>query len=124
MAVRFNKSFNVNRLVKRIIYLIIGLLVGGLVLSAFVDAFRGYCSVLFNGLSILGVNITQPAVNQTAFDTITIQSSCIGQATADGGITTGSVYTIGGQGNLNSGILTVVGVIGVAGIIMSEFVSW
>jgi hypothetical protein len=111
MAVKFNRQFNVNRLIKRIMYLIVGLLVGGLILSAFVNAFRGYCSVLFNGLSILGVNITTGTIyNQTV---PTLQSGC-----------STSSYVIGASGNLNSGILTVVGVIGVAGIVMGEFVRW
>ena len=110
MALRFNKGFNINRLIKRIITLIIGLLVGGLVLSAFINAFRGYCSVLFAGLSILGVNVS---AGSTYAGTPTIQTGC---ATSN--------YVIGSTGNLNSGILTVVGVIGVAGIIMTEFVRW
>lgn len=111
MAVKFNKSFNVNRLVKRLIYLIVGLLVGGLILSAFIDAFRGYCSPFFNGLSILGVNITTGTIY--AAGTPTIQSGC-----------STSSYVIGTTGNLNGGILTVVGIIGVAAILMVEFVKW
>jgi hypothetical protein len=117
MAVKFNQSFNVNRLIKKLIYLVVGLLVGGLILSAFIDAFRGYCSVFFNGLNILGVNITTSSTygSQTQADVanVTLQSSC-----------TESNYIIGSSGNLNTGILTVVGIIGVAGILMTEFVSW
>jgi len=119
MALRFNKSFNINRLIKRIIGLIIGLLVGGLVLSAFIDAFRGYCSVLFGGLGILGVNLTAPYGNQT-WSQIGCRSADWGVA----GVLSGNSYTIGMIGNLNSGILTVVGVIGVATIVMTEFVRW
>jgi hypothetical protein len=66
---------------------------------------------LFNGLSILGVNITTGTLYGAG--TPTIQSGC-----------STSSYVIGATGNLNSGILTVVGVIGVAGIVMGEFVRW
>lgn len=133
MAVKFNRNFNVNRLVKRLIYLVVGLLVGGLILSAFVDAFRGYCNSFFNGLSLLGVNITTQTIydsnltnggdfncvvdglttNCTAYASPALQSGC-----------NGSSYVIGATGNLNGGILTVVGIIGVAGILMVEFVKW
>ena len=111
MAVKFNKSFNVSRLIKKLIYLVVGLLVGGLILSAFIEAFEGYCSVFFNGLNILGVNITTGAAYGAADPTI--QSGCALNN-----------YVIGSTGNLNSGILTVVGIIGVAGILMTEFVRW
>ena len=121
MALRFNKGFNINRLIKRILTLIIGLLVGGLVLSAFIDAFRGYCSVLFAGLGILGVNLTAPVGNQTWTG---MQAGCLAADYGVAGVLSGHPYTIGATGNLNSGILTVVGVIGVAGIIMTEFVRW
>ena len=119
MAVKFNRNFNVNRLVKRLIYLIVGLLVGGLILSAFIEAFRGYCSSFFNGLSILGVNITTGAIYNTngtagfVANNPAIQSGC-----------TTSSYVIGATGNLNGGILTVVGIIGVASILLVEFVRW
>ncbi len=112
MAVEFNKNFNISRLIKKIIYLVVGLLVGGLVLSAFIEAFRGYCSVFFNGLNILGVNITTETVYSIGNDPA-LQSGC-----------TGSSYVIGATGNLDSGILTVVGIIGVAVILMTEFVNW
>ncbi len=111
MAVEFNKNFNISRLIKKIIYLVVGLLVGGLVLSAFIEAFRGYCSVFFNGLNILGVNITTGVTYDVG--TPAIQSGC-----------STSSYVIGNTGNLNSGILTVVGIIGVAVILMTEFVNW
>lgn len=124
MAVKFNKSFNVNRLVKRLIYLIVGLLVGGLILSAFITAFKGYCSPFFNGLSILGVNITTGAIyntNGTAGFSCTLSPTLC--PAIQSGCTTSS-YVIGNTGNLNGGILTVVGIIGVAAILMIEFVKW
>lgn len=111
MAVKFNKNFNINRLIKRIIFLIVGLLIGGLILSAFIDAFRGYCSVFFNGLSIIGVNITTGTLYGASSPAL--QSGC-----------STNNYVIGSTGNLNSGILTVVGLMGVAGIVMAEFVRW
>jgi len=52
--VRFNQSFNVNRVVKRLVRTILALYVGGTVLSVFGTVMNGTSSPFYTGLSLIG----------------------------------------------------------------------
>lgn len=102
MAIGFNKSFNVQRLVKRMLYTILALFVGGITLQAFISSMNGTCSPFYNGLSFIGVSVT------------TAQCTTTGASNAN---------TINSP-TLSTSVLSVVGVIAIAGILMSEFLTW
>lgn len=102
MAIGFNKSFNVQRLVKKLLWTIMALFIGGITLTYYIRAMNGTCSPFYSGLSFIGVSVGNATCTTTGVaDVNTITSPTI-----------------------STSVLSVVGVMAIGGIIMSEFLTW
>lgn len=99
---KFNRSFNIQRIIKRLMYTIAALFGGGIALQYFVKAMNGTCSILYNGLTILGIQVG------TAYCTTTGASDA-------NAITSPTVST---------SILSIVGIFAIVGLVLSEFIRW
>lgn len=118
MAVRFNKSFNINRVVKRLVRSVLALYVGGTIMTTFGTVMTNTSSPFYSGLSLIGWTVGATGTNGTAG----WYYYC-----SDGGAQ--SVYS-GSAGVSNcitatsgSGVLAVVGIIAIAQIV-TEFINW
>lgn len=97
---KFNRNFNINRVVKRLVYTILALYVGGTIMLVFGNVMNGTYSPFYQGLSLIGWTVETSTVCGTAG----AQSNCV---TATSG----------------TGVLAVVGIIGIASVVM-EFISF
>ena len=104
MALKFNRSFNVNRVVQRLVKTVLALYVGGTIMTTFGTVMNATASPFYTGLSLIGWTVSgSTAVTCASTGTGTYQN-CI---TATSG----------------SGVLSVIGIIAIAQIV-TEFVSW
>lgn len=55
---RFNRSFNVNRVVKRLVRSVLALYVGGTVMTTFGTVMNGTTSPFYSGLSLIGWTVS------------------------------------------------------------------
>lgn len=111
---RFNKNFNINRVVKRLVYTILALYVGGTILVIFGNVMNGTHSVFYQGLSLIGWTVGTVTNASTSLNTCGNDfcgtTNCASQAnciTATNG----------------AGVLAVVGIIGIASVVM-EFITF
>lgn len=114
MAISFNRSFNVQRLVKKLLWTVLVLFVGGVTLVYFVRSMNGTCSPFYNGLSFIGVSVGG-TVNSTGAGT-----GGYAYCTTTGGLDTNTIYSP----TMSASVLSVVGVIAVSVVLMTEFLSW
>jgi len=65
---RFNRSFNVNRVVKRLVRTVLSLYVGGTIMTVFGTVMNGTSSPFYTGLSLIGwtVNSTTGQITATS----------------------------------------------------------
>lgn len=70
--VRFNKSFNVNRVVKALVRTILALYVGGTIITAFGTAMNNTTSAFYSGLSLIGwtVNTSGTITNTSSTSSV------------------------------------------------------
>lgn len=104
MAMRFNRSFNVNRVVKRLVRSVLALYVGGTVMTTFGSVMNGTESPFYQGLTLIGWT--------------TSGSTAVTCANSGSGTFTNCITSTTG-----SGVLAVVGIIAIAQII-TEFITW
>lgn len=121
MAVRFNRSFNVNRVVKRLVRSVLALYVGGTVMTTFGRVMQCTGSPFYNGLTLIGWTVTPTqVVNSSGSVTTGVATAC--NLTSTPSVTAGSYYNII-TATSGSGVLAVVGIIAIAQII-TEFITW
>lgn len=101
--IRFNRNFDIGHIVKRLVYTVLALYVGGTIMTTFGDVMNATYSPFYNGLSLIGWTVSSSTGAGVACPT-TLRNNCI---TSTSG----------------SGVLAVVGIIGIAGVVM-EFVTW
>lgn len=118
MAIGFNKSFNVQRLVKRMIYTLLALFVGGLSLQAFVTSMYGTESPFYNGLSFIGVSVGAYPL----YDGENYASNCLGTINSTDTVAIGSNCI--NSTTISRSVLSVVGIIAISVILLTEFLSW
>lgn len=131
MAMKFNRSFNINRVVKRLVRSVLALYVGGTVMTTFGNVMKCSGSPFYNGLTLIGWTVTPTqTVNSTAVIT-GVATACNATSTpafiSNLGASAGNNV---GVSNFNvitatsgSGVLAVVGIIAIAQII-TEFITW
>lgn len=94
------------------------LFIGGIILQYYIIAMNGTCSPFYNGLSLIGVTVGQSgngtwnsnsanyAYNWTCTTTNSANANTILSPT------------------LSASVLSVVGIIAIGGILLTEFISW
>lgn len=107
MAMKFNRNFDIGRVVKRLVYVILALYVGGTIISVFGDVMNCTTSPFYDGVSLIGWTLTDYA-SGGAGDVCSALSNTTPY--------TNVITSVSG-----SGVLAVVGIIGIAGVVM-EFV--
>lgn len=78
------------------------LFIGGIILQYYIIAMNGTCSPFYNGLSLVGVTVGSGTCSTT-------------------GATNANTIT---STTLSASVLSVVGIIAIGGILLTEFVSW
>lgn len=114
MAIKFNRQFNINRVVKRLVYTILGLYVGGTIISTLGTVLNCTTSPFYTGLSLIGWTVTSSTVPNTSG----LCNSTVGAVSDVTATYTNIITSVSG-----SGVLAVVGIIGIATIV-TEFVTW
>lgn len=118
MAMKFNRNFSIGRVVKRLVYTILALYVGGQVITEFGTAMNGTESPFYRGLTLIGWTVGDwPEWNST-HHAIDCAATAVGAIDASHVDRTTCITATNG-----SGVLAVVGIIGIAGVVM-EFVSF
>jgi len=115
--VRFNQSFNVNRVVKRLVRTILALYVGGTIISVFGTVMQCTSSPFYSGLSLIGWTVT----SELTVDAVTNNAACNLTGTTPT-LAAGTYYNVV-TATSGSGVLAVVGIIAIAQIV-TEFISW
>lgn len=110
MAMKFNRNFDVSHIVKRLVYTILSLYVGGVILTVFGTVMNCTSSGFYSGLSLIGWTVANAVTNATC---LAWEDSAVTAAGINNTIT----------GVTSGGVLSVVGIIAIAGIVM-EFVSF
>lgn len=100
MAVRFNQNFDIGRVVKRLVYTILALYVGGTIMTVFGNVMNATSSPFYSGLQLIGWSVGNAALKGTST------------------LSDNTIYATTG-----TGVLSVIGIIGIAGVVM-EFVSF
>jgi len=108
-SIGFNKNFDIGRVVKRLVGTILALYVGGVIMTTFGSVMNCTTSPFYKGLALIGWTVTDVTIDHTNgictnFVNESVQSNVI---TATSG----------------SGVLAVIGVIGIGSVVM-EFISW
>jgi len=101
---RFRQGVDVMSVVKRLVMVVIGLWIGGTLLMEVGKTMLGTCSPFYKGMSLIGWKV---ADNATASAKVAVDSAC-----------TSSNYILYDTVS-QAGILSVVGLIALAGVVLS-----
>jgi hypothetical protein len=99
--IQFNKKLNISRVVRNVVRTVLSLYVGGTILSEVGSVVTGTCSPFYKGLSLIGWTVSTGNASHTGCD--------------------GNTSTI--TSTNGSGILSVIGIIAIASIVL-EFVNF
>lgn len=115
MAMKFNRNFDVGRVISRLITGVLSIYVGGTILTEFGNAMANTTSPLYTGLSLIGWTVeTNTQTNGTA-------GYYVGCGAGSDPVTTAQPNCI--TDTTGSGVLSVVGILVIAQIIM-EFIQF
>lgn len=119
--IRFNKSFNVNRVVKALVRTILALYVGGTIMTALGGTMANTSSPFYNGLGLIGWTVGNQVTNGTAGWSYT----CSGGGTQDliNATALGTPSNCITSTTSTASVLSVIGIIAIAQIV-TEFISW
>lgn len=111
MAVRFRRSgLNVGRVATKIVATILALYVGGYLITIVSSVMLGTCSPFYKGLSLFGWKVGARATANATIADATILTECQSSSNI--------LYDVS-----SAGILVIVGLVGVASIVM-EFIEF
>lgn len=111
VRIRFNRSVNIGSVVKKLVYTILSLYVGGTIVTTFGTVMNCTQSPFYQGLTLIGWTVTS---------TVTNMSATCGQVVGTTGSATGYNVITSVSG---SGVLSVIGIIGIANVVM-DFVKF
>lgn len=112
MSFKYNKNANIGRAVTKIVGTLIALWVGGTIITEIGEVMNCTSSPFYEGLNLIGWTITDSVVDGGAGNIW-----CNGSALTDGATYNNVVTDTSG-----SGILAVIGIIGIASVAL-EFIS-
>lgn len=112
MRISLKHGINIGRVVAKIVGVVIALYVGGTVMTTFGTAMNCTSSPMYSGLTLIGWTVASTVTNTNA----TVNEGCWSTLGA------GTFYNVI-TGVSGSGVLAVIGIIGIASIVM-EFVSF
>lgn len=117
MAFSFNRNWDVHRVVRKLVYTILGLFVGGTVLTTFGTVMKFTESPFYNGLNLIGWTVGAfPKWNTTHYAAQCANTS-VAPTTAVS-TATNCITSVDG-----AGVLSVVGILSIASVVL-EFVTW
>jgi len=119
MAKRWNikvrQGINIGRVITKVVVTLLSIYVGGIILDAIGDVIRGQESPLYKGLTLIGYTVGHQGTNASGAYATTCAGTTYNNSVA---VLANCVRDTDG-----SGILTVIGIVGIASVVM-EFVEF
>lgn len=111
----FNKNFSIGRAIKKVLITSMTLWIGGEILTQIGNVINGSSSPLYTGFKIIGWTVGANPTNGTHWSATCTPEAVFSSATSVGGGCVTDTST-------GTGILTVIGIIGFASVVM-EFMT-